>query len=107
MTEGNISNNKRRSYCCIYYPDRLKYYQRETKLFEWVRAEDEKKRRHFAMVWLKWLGCSGFVYDGFYFSRSPMLTISFLATIYTEKYWLIATNFLANENAPLAVQTFS
>ena len=43
MTEGNISNKK--SYYCIYYQDRLKNYQRETKLFQfsrdWLRVEDK------------------------------------------------------------------
>ena len=43
MIEGNISGTdlKNSSYC-IYYPDMLKTYQRETKFFEFSRDANKK-----------------------------------------------------------------
>ena len=111
MTKGNISNKK--SSYCIYYQDRLKNYQRETKLSQfsrdWLRVEDKKKRRHFAKIWLNWLRTNGFVCDGFYFSRLPIFTniaIIFLDDELCRKILARRLGFLDNENAPWAYELF-
>ena len=104
---------------CIYCPDILRTYQRETRLFGFSRNTNRKelkiKLRHFAIVSLcngRTLLCYGYVALEIAFCKQSRTmfpkkaTIFFHDALYTEKYRPVGKDFHANENAALAVQNF-
>ena len=116
---------RKNNYYCIYCLDMLKTFQRETKLFEYSRnmnREEMSIRKN--DVTLQWLRCNvsfsiallqWFCWNGFDVmafvslvrlclqTKSP----SFLTTVFSRKYRPVRQGILSNENAALAVCTFS